>query len=84
MKLKLPLFVVTLLFAITSATYAQKSPWIKSSSNGNLNKISLNKLDQDESEVFVLSETEFKNQLIGTPLRGNSNRISSNYVLIPN
>ena len=84
MKLKLPFLATALFLMLSSTAFSQKNVWKKSASDGNLNKISLNKLDQNESEVFVLNANDFKNQIKGAPLRGNSNRISSNYVLIPN
>ncbi|QMU65087.1 MAG: hypothetical protein GKR88_12840 [Flavobacteriaceae bacterium] len=82
MRLKLPFLLFILL--ISSVVYAQKNAWKKSTSEGYLNTISIDRLHQDKSEVFVLNDTEFKSQLTGSPLRGNtSNRTSSNYVLIP-
>jgi hypothetical protein len=83
MKLKLPLLGMAFILMLTSPSFAQKSAWEKSTSNGNLNKISLTKMDQNESEVFVLNNSGFKNQLLGAPLRGSANRISNNYVVVP-
>ena len=83
MKLKLPLLTIALTLALSVNIHAQKNAWTKTTTTGNLNKISLKDLNQNESETFVLNETEFKNQLKGAPLRGQSNRTSSTNVLIP-
>ncbi|MDT7832401.1 zinc-dependent metalloprotease family protein [Flavobacteriaceae bacterium S356] len=83
MKLKLPLLVIALALALSTSTHAQKNAWTKTTTIGNLNKISIKDLNQNESETFVLNATDFKNQLKGAPLRGQSNRTSSTNVLIP-
>ncbi len=83
MKLKLPLLVIALALALSTSTHAQKNAWTKTTTTGNLNKISIKDLNQNESETFVLNETDFKNQLIGAPLRGQANRTSTTNVLIP-
>lgn len=83
MKLKLPLLVIAFALALSTSTHAQKNAWTKTTTTGNLNKISIKDLNQNESEAFLLDETAFKNQLKGAPLRGQSNRASSTKVLIP-
>ncbi len=83
MKVKIRFVIAVLLLAFSSAMFAQKSPWIKSTSNGNLNKISISELKQDQSAVFSLNDADFRNQLIGAPLRGAANRTSANFVSVP-
>lgn len=83
MKLKLPLLVIALALALTTNTYAQKNAWTKTNATGKLNKISIKDLNQNQSETFVLNAADFKDQLKGAPLRGQSNRTSSTDVLIP-
>lgn len=83
MKLKLPFLVIALALALSTNTHAQKNAWTKTTATGSLNKISVKDLNQNESEAFILNETDFKNQLKGAPLRGQANRTSTTNVLIP-
>ena len=62
----------------------QNKNWKKSSSNGNLNKISIRNLDAKHFEVLELDLQSFKQNLIGAPLRGTTNEISNTIVKIPN
>lgn len=83
MKIKLSLVATVMLFVASSATFAQKTPWKKSISNGNLNKISISDLKQDQSVVFSLNDADFRSQLEGAPIRGLTNRASDNHILVP-
>jgi hypothetical protein len=82
MNFKPPLFAVAM-FLLSTTINAQKSLWKKSNSNGKLNKISLKEMNQNESKIFILSDNDFRNQLIGAPLRGSANRVSDNYITVP-
>jgi len=63
--------------------YGQDSNWKKSSSDGNLNSISIRDLDSKNFEIFELNYQSFEQNLVNTPLRG-SNQVSNAIIKVPN
>ena len=85
MKLKLLKIAFLALFLIGFSAFGQKNVWKKSSTNGTLNSISIDKLQKNKFKVFELNTNIFKQQLSNAPLRGIANsKFSNTIVNLPN
>lgn len=75
-------FLLTfLLFA--NIVLAQDEVWSKTTFNENATGVSLKNLDKDNSEIFQFNIQNFRQQLLGAPLRRTSNGKSNTIVSFP-
>ena len=84
MRIKLPLVVMAILFVMSSATFAQKSPWKKSKLKSSSKIAASNNLEHEKYHVFTLDIDAFKAQLSNAPMRSGSLSRSMPVVSFPN
>lgn len=83
MKLKL-LYILSFTFLLlTLCVNAQESKWTKSSFTEGTQGVSLQNLDADHYSIFNLDIDGIKQQLVGAPLRSESNGLSNTVVTFP-
>jgi len=83
MKTKL-YYVLSFAFLFIATTlFAQENIWSKTTFKEVVSGISLRNLDADNSEVLKLNIESFKEQLVGVPLRSDSNGMSNAIISFP-
>ncbi|MDG1714266.1 reprolysin-like metallopeptidase [Lacinutrix sp.] len=83
MKTKLINVLTFTMLLFVSNVIAQNNAWSKTTVKEEISGISLKNLDPDNSEILQLDIQNFKQQLIGAPLRGASNGKSNVIVNFP-
>jgi len=83
MKLKLLYFLSFSFLLATLSVGAQESKWVKSSFIDGTQGVSLQNLDATHYSIFNLDVQGIKQQLIGAPLRSQSNGQSNTIVTFP-
>lgn len=84
MKTKLQHAFLVAILLLGVSVFGQKNNWKSSSSNGDLNGISIGNLDAQNFEVFELNFQSFKQSLTNAPSRGTTNQISNTIINVPN
>lgn len=83
MKTKLHYVFSFVVVLIGFSVLGQNSEWQKSSTNGNLNAISIDKLDTENYEIYSLNFQIFKQNLLNAPLRDGI-QTSNVMISVPN
>ena len=83
MKTRLHFAFTFVILLLGFSVIGQSNNWKSSTSNGNLNSISIEDLDAKNFKVFELDIQSFKQSLANAPLRGAGNQMSSTQVNVP-
>ncbi len=84
MKVNLRYLLSFTLFFLAFSTFGQNGYWTQKVIDDGANGISFRSLDTNNYKVFDLNVTNFKQQLVGAPLRGNFSGRSNTIASFPN
>jgi hypothetical protein len=72
-----------LTFFVTTSIFSQKKLWNKTTINYASNSLSIDLLEKENSETLTLNFNEFREQLIGTPLRNDIANKKKSLISLP-
>ncbi len=84
MKTKLHSIFLVFILLFGFSVYGQDDNWKRSTSDGNLNSVSIKDLDAKNFKIFELNLQSFRQNLFNAPLRGATNQFSNKIIQVPN